>query len=1538
MSHTRSRSTTIIFGSILCVSAVVITAVLWRAHGRHHSGERKVLAYTAPAGASENRMTLRRRGDDLLLADDLTGDVLAACPLTDTSGVFIKGADGETNDTLTVDFSGGMFSPPEGIHYDGGVGGFDTLALAGGTATSERYDMKNANDGTITLDGLQIVFSNIEPVTDVAPAATFTVNGTAAGEQINIVDGPIFGGFQTTQVNSGASATFELVNFANKTDVTVNGLAGDDTFTLNVTTPAAGLSTLRVNGGGNTADIARVTNFTLSGGTLSLLGMKTITQIGGAIQTTNLAAQAGTVDLNNSNTVTNLAGTTSDFIQFGFSFTNSGNLNVGTVDGVVGVSGINNNPGAPFGDVVLSGGAGAVLTVSQPVTTPNGRIFFNFDDMAINNTVSGPTLGIFGPTIEGQVNLTPVTASRTIDLGTNSAGNLGLTDTELDHVNTSVLRLGNPPLATTFTGNVTETAPITQVGSGYTTMAIDTGGSVTNGGGIIVGTNLFINSGAGIGTSVAQFNTGGTLNLNFKNTGGVVNINTNGTLTIASVAGSGDSSNTGTTTTLSANAIAFSANTTSAGTLTLRASASAGNFLGQGGSVTSTGGGVVFGDFASTGHAWTIGPSSLAESPNAAIPYSTSTSLTVNGGSGNDTFNVTPSSTKPITIGGGAPATAPGDSLNVNTFGTTTPSLNITSSSGASKDGNYSFGNRQTVTFTSIETINTTGPITAQGTTLGATEGVPFTGTTVATFTSFDPSRSAGDFTATINWGDGTAFSTGTITGNGGFTVKGGHTYAEEGSYNISVTIHDGLNNFDATANTAATVADAPLSASAPSAGGSVVTVSGVGGNNTSVTAGTANAAMSAFKAAIGGADNGGTASPQANGFRTINWDGVALTATDGVFTNEVIVPNHVVGIPVNRFQARGVNFEEVYAVADDGFASVNPGAAGQFPAFSPTKTFAMFNDNTIDFSFVLPSAPSTPPIQSVSRGFGAIFLDVETPNTTSIEYFSGSTSLGKFFAPVGASGQPEFLGVLFQNAVVTNVHIELGTATLFNFDGATVTPGPGDSPPTTDLAVTDDFVYAEPTAIPTSANISASVGESVTARVASFTDQDPLGQLSDYTATINWGDSTTSAGTITPNATGGFDVTGTHTYFTAGTFTIITTINDIGGSSINIGASANVGGQSVLGSIQFSAPSASASESADSANINVTRTGDTSGPASVHFETSDGTARQKSDYTFGSGTVQFAPGETSKQISILLVNDVFVEGPETFFVTLSNPSDNFMVGSPSTAAITITDDDTAPPTANPIDAAQFFVRQHYLDFLGREADPSGLNFWTNQITSCGADANCIAVKRVNVSAAFFLSFEFQETSGFVIRTQRVAFGRQSSAATSRVPYLQFMRDTRQVGAGVVVGQAGFDTLLEANKQAYAQQMVNSPEFLARFPITPAAEYVDSLYASAAVTPTATERTAAINAFGAGGTAGRVAALRSVADSDSVRQAEFRSSFVLAEFFGYLRRNPTDAPDGNDNGYQFWLAKLNAFNGDFIAAEMVKAFINSSEYRQRFGP
>ena len=371
----------------------------------------------------------------------------------------------------------------------------------------------------------------------------------------------------------------------------------------------------------------------------------------------------------------------------------------------------------------------------------------------------------------------------------------------------------------------------------------------------------------------------------------------------------------------------------------------------------------------------------------------------------------------------------------------------------------------------------------------------------------------------------------------------------------------------------------------------------------------------------------------------------------------------------------------------------------------------------------------------------------------------------------------------------------------------------------------------------------------------------------------------------------------------------------------------------------QFSSATATVAENASpgSALITITRTGDITGAANVKFETSDGTAKQRTDYTFGYGTVQFGPGEASKDVRILIVNDAYVEGPESFQVNLSSPSGNSAVGTPNGITVTITDDDGAPGP-NPIDDAGFFVRQHYLDFLGREPDAAGLAFRTNNITSCGGNPACIDAKRVDTSAAFFLSIEYQETGAYVLRIQRAAFSKQSNDPFTRVTYLQFMRDSRQISQGVIVGQPGFATVLEANKQLYAEQVVTSTEFNIRFPQNAAGPFVDALFASANVTPTAAERTAAINAFGSGGVPGRIAALRSVVDSNSFRVADFSQAFVLSEYFGYLRRNPTDAPDFNDLGYQYWLNKLNAANGDFRSSEMVRSFILSIEYQQRFGP
>jgi len=285
-------------------------------------------------------------------------------------------------------------------------------------------------------------------------------------------------------------------------------------------------------------------------------------------------------------------------------------------------------------------------------------------------------------------------------------------------------------------------------------------------------------------------------------------------------------------------------------------------------------------------------------------------------------------------------------------------------------------------------------------------------------------------------------------------------------------------------------------------------------------------------------------------------------------------------------------------------------------------------------------------------------------------------------------------------------------------------------------------------------------------------------------------------------------------------------------------------------------------------------------------------------------------------------------------------------VGQPNVATITITDNDTVTPTTNPLDNpnAQFFAQEHYYDFLSREPDPGGLAFWANEITSCGSNQSCIDVKRVNVSAAFFLSIEFQETGYLVYRMYKSAYGNLPGAPVP-VRYNEFMPDAQQIALGVQVGIGNWQAQLEANKVAFALAFVSRDRFTTAFPTTMTpTQFVDALYANGGVTPGAAERTSVINEFAGAGnttdTAARGRALRRVAENSLLNQQETNRAFVLMQYFGYLRRNPNDAPEAGLDfaGYNFWLGKLNQFNGNFVNAEMVKAFINSGEYRQRFGP
>jgi hypothetical protein len=491
--------------------------------------------------------------------------------------------------------------------------------------------------------------------------------------------------------------------------------------------------------------------------------------------------------------------------------------------------------------------------------------------------------------------------------------------------------------------------------------------------------------------------------------------------------------------------------------------------------------------------------------------------------------------------------------------------------------------------------------------------------------------------------------------------------------------------------------------------------------------------------------------------------------------------------------------------------------------------------------------------------------------------------------------------------------------------------------------AVTSVATVADAPLTSTGKSINAIRGAAFTEVLASFSDADPTGQVSDFSAIVDWGDGTsTSTGTVTAHTGGGFDVTGTHTYLNTGSFSVSVTIVDNGGSFTTAIGSATV----TPPVIEFSQSSYAANEADGSVQITVMRTGSSANPTTVNFATSDNTAKEKNDYTTAIGTLSFSTGQASRTFTVLLTNNVFVDGDRVVTLTLSSPS-GAVLGARATALLTIHDNDLTPPTTNPLDDAQFFVRQHYADFLNREADSGGLSFWTNNITGCTPQPSCIEIQRINTSAAFFISIEFQDTGYVVYRMYKTAYGDGTGTSTLggshqiSIPIIrrnEFLPDTQRIGQGVVVGQGNWQQQLDNNKQSFADEFVQRPRFLTAYPLslTPA-QFVDGLNTKAGGVLTPAQRDQLVSELTAT-TRTRAQVLRAVAENQILYNAEYNRAFVLMQYFGYLRRNPNDPPDSDYTGYDFWLSKLNQFNGNYVVADMVKAFLSASEYRQRFGP
>jgi subtilisin-like proprotein convertase family protein len=252
------------------------------------------------------------------------------------------------------------------------------------------------------------------------------------------------------------------------------------------------------------------------------------------------------------------------------------------------------------------------------------------------------------------------------------------------------------------------------------------------------------------------------------------------------------------------------------------------------------------------------------------------------------------------------------------------------------------------------------------------------------------------------------------------------------------------------------------------------------------------------------------------------------------------------------------------------------------------------------------------------------------------------------------------------------------------------------------------------------------------------------------------------------------------------------------------------------------------------------------------------------------------------------------------------------LVGNITDAAFTANAD--ASPSANAIDTTEYFVRQQYLDFLGREPDQGGLEYWSAQISQCNGDAACISQKRIDVSAAFFASAEFQQTGSYI-------YGLYAGTLGRTLNYGEFNADRAQVLGGSGLDQA---------KTAFAKSFVQRPEFTSRYPQDMTREqFVD------AVIQTMTQRSGVdqsalrnqlLGDYDAGG---RALVVRHASEASSFVAAEYNKAFVLMEYFGYMRR------EIDQGGYDYWLDVLNhGAAGNYRG--MVCAFLTSTEYQLRF--
>jgi hypothetical protein len=488
-----------------------------------------------------------------------------------------------------------------------------------------------------------------------------------------------------------------------------------------------------------------------------------------------------------------------------------------------------------------------------------------------------------------------------------------------------------------------------------------------------------------------------------------------------------------------------------------------------------------------------------------------------------------------------------------------------------------------------------------------ATEGQALgPGTTIATFGDSNNADTAASFTATIDWGDGTT-SAGTVTGsNGSFSVLGDHTYADEGDPLAKVTLTRTADSATATPQGSIAVSEADfLTAQAKTIGGQPgVLIS--------------NAVVATF------ADTN-TANVAGDFTATIDWgDGATSVGTvSGSGATYSVSGSHT-------YAVAGNDAISVTLTDDDPGTGTATATSHAFIGFAPGDV--VLTDATEGVAL-----PGNTPVATFTDGN---FADTAASFTATIDWGDGTTSANTV---VGSNGSFTVQGG-HTYADETPAAPLVATITRTS-DNAQVVDNDT-------VAVAENDVLTV-----TGATVTGSPNVLFSGAVATFTDTDTVNVAGDFTATINWGDGTTTPGTISGGG-GAFSVSGSHTYANAGQDSLTVMVaDDAPGTATGSGTGrANIGfaGRVVL---------QSATENAALNGVTVATFGDNSGDTASQFTA----AINWGDGTTTAGTVAGSSGSFTVTGSHTYADEASAPLVATIIRTTDNaqitPSGNVAVG-----------------------------------------------------------------------------------------------------------------------------------------------------------------------------------------------------------------------------------------------------------------------------------